>query len=43
MYQEFKTKDKMLGFIQRLSFERIRSNRVEIGKTGKLWWIKITY
>lgn len=40
MYQEFKTKDKMLGFIQRLGFEAIIESKIEIGKKGKIWWVK---
>lgn len=39
MVREFKTKDQMLGFIKRFSFENVRYNRIEIGKKGKIWWV----
>lgn len=39
MLKTFKTKDEALKFIKKLSFDRIRYNRVEIGKRGKEWWV----
>jgi hypothetical protein len=39
MIKTFKTKDEVLKFIKKLSFDDIRYNQVKIRKIGKEWWI----
>jgi hypothetical protein len=40
MSKYFKTKDEAIKFIKKLSFNDIRYNRIEMGKNGKVWWIR---
>ena len=39
MTKEFKTKDEALKFIKKLSFDKIRYNRIFMSKHGKMWWV----
>lgn len=39
MIKRFKTKDEVLKYIKKLSFDNIRYNRLQLGKNGKIWWV----